>query len=122
MARLTRDGRWPARMLTVGHACATSWPRRGICALLPIYAKPLHRLIRELAPSRMVLKAIVRKGCQLWPYEFSPRGYSASFWYLAGLIGSGVIGSTTGSGPVSRGSSPLSRAFGIIAARSGPVV
>ena len=64
MARLTRDGRCPARMLTVGHACATSGPRRGICALLPIYAKPLHRLIRELAPPRMVLKAIVRKGCQ----------------------------------------------------------
>ena len=63
MAGLTRDGRRPARS-NARHACATNWPRRGICALLPIYAKPLHRLIRELAPPRMVLKASVRKGCQ----------------------------------------------------------
>ena len=91
-----RDGRADARRQAPGalecrHACATNWPRRGICTLLPIYAKPLHRLIRELAPPRMVLKAIVRKGCQ--QYVMSSRHVVTArvFWYLAGLIGSGVI-------------------------------
>lgn len=37
---------------------------------------------------------------------------AAAAWYTSRQIGSGVIGSTTGSGPVSRGSSPLSRAGG----------
>ena len=121
----------PHAAATRDTATAAAMKREGFstcCSPYPAYARrygerydPGCRFLRESrSQPRSSLSVIARDisgvfdGCwAMVPGRFQSARLAFA-WYVVASIGSGVIGSTTGSGPVSRGSSPLSRAVGNI--------